>query len=87
MDLREMIALLFLAAFAVVVILRLLAVPIHLTVRVVGNTLLGFGALFLLNQTTAVTGLSLGLNLWNALVIGVLGVPGFGLLLLMQWIF
>ena len=28
---------------------------------------------------------SLGLNLFNALVIGILGLPGFFLLLLVQW--
>ena len=28
----------------------------------------------------------LALNLWNALVIAVLGLPGFVLLLLVQWI-
>ena len=32
------------------------------------------------------TGIALGLNLWNALVIGVLGLPGFVLLLLVQWV-
>lgn len=31
-------------------------------------------------------GLSLGVNLVNALVLGLLGVPGFGLLLLVQWV-
>ena len=41
----------------------------------------------LLNATSALTGLSLGLNLFNALVVGVLGVPGLGLLLLVQWVF
>ena len=44
------------------------------------------GALWLLNATAAVTGLSLGLNLFNALTIGVLGVPGLGLLLLVKWV-
>ena len=33
-----------------------------------------------------ITGIALGLNLWNALVIGVLGLPGFFLLLLTQWV-
>ena len=33
------------------------------------------------------TGISLGVNLLNALVIGILGVPGLGLLLLVQWLF
>ena len=39
-----------------------------------------------LRATAAVTGLSLGLNLFNALTIGVLGVPGLGLLLLVKWV-
>ena len=32
------------------------------------------------------TGVSLGFNLFNALVTLVLGVPGLGLLLLVQWV-
>ena len=36
--------------------------------------------------TAALTGIRLGLNVFNALFIGVLGVPGFGLLLLLQWV-
>jgi inhibitor of the pro-sigma K processing machinery len=30
-------------------------------------------------------GFGLGVNLFNALVLGLLGVPGFGLLLLLRW--
>ena len=52
----------------------------------VGVSALGFCAVWLLNMTTAVTGMSLGLNLFNALTIGVLGVPGLGLLLLLKWV-
>ena len=43
--------------------------------------------LLLLNAAAPLTGISLGLNLFNALVVGILGVPGLGLLLLVQWIF
>ena len=50
------------------------------------NTLLGLGALLLLNAISPLTGLSLGLNLFNALVVGILGIPGLGLLLLVQWV-
>ena len=57
-----------------------------MVLRVVLNSPLGFGALWLLNATAAVTGISLGLNLFNALTIGVLGVPGLGLLLLVKWV-
>ena len=50
------------------------------------TTLLGLAALLLVNATTPYTGLSLGLNLFNGLVVGVLGVPGLVLLLLAQWV-
>ena len=50
------------------------------------NTLLGFLALGAVRLTAGLTGIALGLNLWNALVIAVLGLPGFVLLLLVQWI-
>ena len=64
----------------------LLRKPLKMVLRVVLNSALGFGALWLLNATAAVTGISLGLNLFNALTIGVLGVPGLGLLLLVKWV-
>mgnify|MGYP000671174416 CR=1 FL=1 len=58
----------------------------ELALRVLVNSALGFGAVWLLNLTAAVTGIRLGLNVFNAIFIGVLGVPGFGLLLLLQWV-
>ena len=85
MSVVEKIALGLTLLFLVVVCLRLFAAPLKLALKVVFNSALGFGALWLLNLTTTVTGLSLGLNIFNAAVIGILGVPGFGLLLLVQW--
>ena len=86
MSVVEKIALGLTLLFLVVVCLRLFAAPLKLALKVVFNSALGFGALWLLNLTTAATGLSLGLNIFNAAVIGILGVPGFGLLLLVQWV-
>ena len=86
MSVVEKIALGLTLLFLVVVCLRLFAAPLKLALKVIFNSTLGFGALWLLNMTTAVTGLSLGLNIFNAAVIGILGVPGFGLLLLVQWV-
>ena len=48
---------------------------------------LGFLALFLLGLTEPVTGFSLGLNFFNALTVGILGVPGLVLLVLLQMLF
>ena len=57
-----------------------------LTLALVGLVLLAAAALLVLNATSSLTGLSLGFNLFNALVVGVLGVPGLVLLLLVQWV-
>ena len=86
MSVVEKIALGLVLLFLVVVCLRLFAAPLKLALKVLLNSALGFGAVWLLNLTTSVTGLSLGLNLFNAAIIGILGIPGFGLLLLVQWV-
>ena len=60
--------------------------PLKLALRVVLNSALGLGVLWLLNSTAPVTGLTLGVNWFNALTVGVLGLPGLGLLLLVKWV-
>ena len=82
----EKLALGLVIAFLVMACLRLLATPLKMALRLIGNAALGFGALWILRQSAAITGLSLGLNLFNTLVIGVLGLPGLGLLVLLQWV-
>ena len=86
MSVVEKISLGLVLLFLLVAIWRLFKTPLKLALRLAGNTALGFGAVWALNLTTAYTGLSLGLNLFNALTIGVLGVPGLGLLLLVKWV-
>ena len=82
----EKLALGLVIAFGTMACLRLLSKPFKMVLRLVGNSALGFGALWILRQSAAITGLSLGLNLFNTLVIGVLGLPGLGLLVLLQWV-
>jgi inhibitor of the pro-sigma K processing machinery len=86
MDLSQKIMAGVLAAFLLIALLRIFSAPIRLALKVLGNTLLGFLALWAVNLTAGVTGIALGLNLMNALVIGILGLPGFVLLLLVQWV-
>lgn len=86
MSVLEKLSLAAAAVFVLFILLRLLKSPLRTALRVGGNAALGFGALWLLELSSSVTGLHLGLNVFNALVIGVLGVPGFGLLLLVQWV-
>ena len=86
MSLVEKIVIGLVIAFFVLTLGRLFKSPLKLVLRVGINTALGFAAVWVLNLTSGVTGLSLGLNWFNAVVIGILGVPGFFLLLLLKWV-
>lgn len=87
MGVTEKIVLGLLCAFVALGVIQLFSAPLKLALKVLLNTLLGFGALFLLNLARPLTGFMLGLNLFNALVIGVLGVPGLVLLVLLKLVF
>ena len=86
MDLNQKIIAALLAGFFIIALLRVFSAPLRIALRLLLNTLLGFLALWAVHLTVGITGIALGLNLWNALVVGVLGVPGFLLLLLVQWV-
>lgn len=86
MSIIEKAAIGLVIAFLAVTCLRLVSTPLKMVLRVTLNSALGFGALWLLQYTSAISGITLGLNLFNALVIGVLGLPGLGLLVLLQWV-
>ena len=86
MDLSQKILAGLLGLFLLVALLRVFRTPLKIALKLLFNTLLGFLALWLVNLTAPYTGISLGVNLWNSLTIGILGVPGFILLLLAQWV-
>ena len=86
MDLKTVVLLTVGGLVLLAVAARAFSAPLRLAAKAAVNTLLGMGALLLLNATAAVTGLRLGLNLFNALVVGLLGIPGLVLLLLVQWV-
>ena len=57
-----------------------------LLIRLLLRSSVGLAALALFSQVGQALGVTLGVNLVNALVLGLLGVPGFGLLLMLQWV-
>ena len=65
--------------------LLLLRRPLAWLIRLALRSSVGLAALALLAPLGSAAGISLGVNLVNALVLGLLGVPGFGLLLMLQW--
>ena len=85
MGITEKILLVLFAVFALLAVLRLFAAPLKLAGKLLVNTLLGFALLGILSALDVLAKLSL--NLFNALVIAVLGVPGLALLILLRLVF
>lgn len=61
--------------------------PIKWAFKLLINSAVGFVALFVLNFFGGFVGISLGLNWLNAVIVGLLGVPGIILLLLVKYLF
>ena len=74
-------------AILVLIVLIILRKPMRLIFKLVLNTVIGFLALFVLNWLGSYIGISVAVNWLNALIVGVLGVPGVALLLLLRWLF
>jgi len=66
--------------------LAILKFPIKIIFKLIINTVIGFVALLLLNYAGGFIGVSITVNWINALIVGVLGVPGVALILLLQWL-
>ena len=73
------------AAGAAVLMLALFRRPLEALCRLAGRSGLGLVFLWLFQGLGGLLGVRLGVNLLNSLILGALGVPGFALLLLVQW--
>lgn len=60
--------------------------PLGWLMKLLARSALGLGFLALWSQTGLVAGLALGVNAFNALTLGLLGLPGLGLLFLFRWV-
>lgn len=74
-----------LGAVAVIMALVLLRRPLGAVVKLAARTGVGLACLSLLAPLGELLGMGLGVNLLNALILGVLGGPGLGLLLMLRW--
>jgi len=75
------------AAGLLLLLLKLLRKPIKWALKLLLHALFGFVALFIFNFFGSIVGITLGLNWVNAIVTGVLGIPGVILLLLLTYLF
>ena len=63
----------------------LLKKPLAALGRLAWRSGLGLCVLWGINQFGGLLGIRFGINLISGLVLGILGVPGIGLLLLLRW--
>lgn len=82
----EKIILGILIVLAVMLVFKLFSLPIRLVFRILINTAAGFALLLLFNYIGMYLGLSIGINIINALLIGILGIPGLLLLVFLTMI-
>ncbi len=66
------------------VMLRLLVLPIRWSMKIFVNSACGFGCLWLLNSVSGFTGFYFPINYVTAITAGFLGLPGIGLLAILQ---
>lgn len=67
-----------------VVLIRLLALPLRLLAKLVIHSGCGFLCLWLLNTVSAFTGVYLPVNAATVLIAGFLGLPGIGVIALLE---
>ena len=72
-------------SLGIAVALGLLRRPLGSLLRLLGRTGVGLAFLTIFAPVGQFLGAGLGVNLFNALVLGVLGAPGFGLLMMLRW--
>lgn len=71
---------------AAVLVFKLFSLPVRLLFRILLSTAAGFVLLVVFNYIGMRFGLTLGINIVNALVIGVLGLPGLIVLIFVKQI-
>ena len=66
--------------------IRLLSKPVRIVLKLLVNTFLGFALLFTINFFGGRYGVGVELTWFNAIITGILGIPGLGLLMLLRFI-
>ncbi len=74
------------AAVALLLALILLRRPLRAGLGLLGRTAASLLGLLMFGQVGGLIGVTLGVNLINALIVAILGLPGFGLLLMLNWV-
>ena len=76
MNALSSVLMIVLAVLVIFALLKILSAPIRLIFKLLINTAVGFALLFLVNLFGSYFGFSLEMNLLNALITGIFGIPG-----------
>ncbi|MBE6944940.1 MAG: pro-sigmaK processing inhibitor BofA [Ruminococcaceae bacterium] len=79
----QIISVVAVVAFAFLFI-KLISTPMRWVMKLLINAAGGFVSLFLLNLLSGFTGITFELNLFSALLVGILGLPGVVILLVIK---
>ena len=76
----------FIAVVVLFVILKLIALPLKIIIKLMINAFVGGAILFLINLVGSRFGLVLDINWITALIVGFLGVPGVIIVFILHFI-
>jgi inhibitor of the pro-sigma K processing machinery len=68
------------------ILFRLFKVPVRILGKLLVNSAIGGAALFLLNLALSFFGQAMPVNIFNAVFVGILGVPGLVTILILKYI-
>ena len=80
----ENFVMLLIPALLLILLLRLLVLPMKLIIKLLLHSGCGFICLWLLNTVSGFTGFYLPVNAITVFIAGVLGIPGIGLIALLE---
>lgn len=66
---------------------RLLLTPMKFIVKLIYNAILGGIVILIINLITGLIGFTIALNVVSALIVGTLGIPGIGLVIVLKFMF
>ena len=69
-----------------IIVIRVFFTPLRWLLKLAINTGLGYLGLFVLNWLGSMAGFTIGINLFNAVITGLFGVPGVIFLCLAKWL-
>lgn len=78
----------FLVGIVLVLLMgKLLAAPLKIAAKLAVNALLGAAVLIAVNWLGSFVGFGISFNIYTAFIVGMLGVPGFILLIVLKLLF